>query len=181
MEPFLEPYVGELRLFGWRQCPTGWALCNGAFLSVTNNIILFGLIGYTYGGGGSTFALPDLRGRALVGTGTAADGTIYPHGAMGGLEQVTLTDANLPRHSHSTNVARKPGNFPLPTKSVFAPIGASGGNPMSTVYADPSPPYVPLDSRTIEPAGQGVAHNNMQPFAVANWCIAIIGVYPKRA
>jgi len=95
-----DPYVGEIRMFGGNFAPAGWSFCDGSSLSISENEVLYQLIGTTYGGDGqSTFNVPDLRGRVPVHQGTGAGGN-YQTGQTGGAEQVTLTSQQLPVHNH---------------------------------------------------------------------------------
>src|SRR5215213_7415071 len=95
------PYIGEIRMFGGNFPPSGWAFCDGQLLPISENDALFNLIGTTYGGDGeSTFALPDLRGRTPVHTGTGPGLSPYTMGEGGGVESVTLTTQQIPTHNH---------------------------------------------------------------------------------
>src|SRR5271168_3780724 len=95
------PFVGEVRLVGFNFAPQGWAFCNGAVLPISENDTLFNLIGTTYGGDGqSTFSLPDLRGRTPIHQGSSGAST-YTIGALGGVEQVTVSINQYPTHTHA--------------------------------------------------------------------------------
>ena len=165
------PYIGEIRMFGGKRPPTGWAFCDGQQLQITAYQDLFNLIATTYGGDGvNTFNLPDLGGRVPV----ASDfGNKYPLGAMDGVEAVTLSTAQMASHPHfavgSTNVANQTtpgGNVP-------------GTAPAGQVLAyGTALPYGLLDTSTIAPAGGGLPHTNMQPYACVNFMIALEGVVP---
>src|SRR5215469_13112343 len=96
-----EPFLGEIRMFGGNFAPSGWALCNGQLLSISQNTALFSMLGTTYGGDGvSTFGLPNLQGTVPVHWGTARTGTAYTIGEMGGTETVALTNSTMPAHTH---------------------------------------------------------------------------------
>jgi microcystin-dependent protein len=169
------PFVGEIRLFSFNFAPRGWALCNGATLSISQNAALFSLLGTTYGGNGvSTFNLPDLRGRTATHYGASAAGTMV-QGEVGGTETVTLTIPTIPAHNHTvfatTTVADKRpaiGHF-------FAADTAS----VADYYHAPVA-TVALDSRSLSQTGGSQPHPNMQPYLVMNYCIATSGIYPSR-
>lgn len=178
----MEPFLGEIRMFSYRWAPKGWALCNGAELKVAQNPALFSLIGNKYGGDGKiTFNLPDLRGQTPLGYGESpVSGTIYLMGKRGGTETVTLTVNQMPAHTHATNVMTTAGNFPVLGGNLFAVPGKFQIYPTTPIYAprENNPP-VPLNSDVVSASG-GAPHTNMQPWAVTNFCIAMIGNYPTR-
>jgi microcystin-dependent protein len=117
----MEPYIGEIRMFAGNFAPQGWAFCNGQLLSIAENDVLFSLIGTTYGGDGqTTFALPDLRGRIPVHQGRSTFGTIFPLGSTGGTETVTLTQAQIPSHSHPLYIQSGQGNLTMPENAFWA-------------------------------------------------------------
>lgn len=170
----MEPFLGEIRMFPWDWAPKGWAQCNGALLGIPQYTALYSLIGTYFGGNGtSTFALPDLRGRVPVHRSTT-NGT-YSQGAVGGTETVTLTQGTMPAHNHallgSTSVADKniPTNVTLATHT---------GNTNAYYGADFS--VVALNPASVSSVGSGVPHENMQPFNVVGYCIALQGLYPSR-
>jgi microcystin-dependent protein len=166
----VEPYVGEIRMFVGNAAPQGWMFCDGQLLSIDENGDLFSLLGTTYGGDGeTTFALPDLRGRVPI-----HQGNSYALGQSGGAETVTLTENQLPAHSHSL---------------VASTSNASGG-PSGAVLAQPAsielyrPGTVPgsaMSSSSIASAGGGQAHANMQPFLCVRFIIALFGAYRSLA
>lgn len=123
-----EPFIGEISLFPYDFIPQGWAPCNGALLKVQQNQALFALIGATFGGDGKTnFRLPDLRGRAVVGQGSNGQGTALALGTYDGLEQVVLTEANLPAHTHLFTASGATGA-----------AGALNGNYLAKAQATPT-------------------------------------------
>src|ERR1700729_3051422 len=106
-----DPFIGEIRTFGFNFAPIGWALCNGAILPINQNQALFSLLGNFYGGDGrSNFALPDLRSRVPLGLGQGTGLPFYSIGETGGAGTVTLTTAQLPAHSHQVNASDHGGN-----------------------------------------------------------------------
>lgn len=172
-----QQFVGEIRLFPYNFAPKGWAFCLGQILPIQQNTPLFSLIGTTYGGNGTTnFALPDMRGRALVGSGTGHGGT-YAVGEQAGTENVTLFSLQMPRHNHMWAVTRDTGDTALPGGNYFA--GSRSGGQPAAAYGVPGMP-VPLAPSTIGITGGSQPHYNMQPFTTLCYCIALYGVFPSR-
>lgn len=181
----MDPFIGEIKLLPWDWAPVGWHICDGTLLPVQPYVALFSLLGTRYGGDGKVnFALPDLRGRAAMGRGTAM-------GATGGLASVTLTVANLPPHNHAfcgTSGAGNVVNANVGTgTSAVGCLPASVGTVPATGYVIPiystetnSANLVPLAANSVSSAGDSGAHNNMQPYLALNYCIATMGVYPPR-
>ena len=161
-----DQFLGEIRVFGGQVAPSGWAFCNGQLLSIGDNISLYNLIGTTYGGDGiMTFALPDLRGRVPIHTGNS-----YSLGQAGGLEQVTLQPDNLPQHSHAVTATNQGGSD--------SPKSAAWGKATANVYATTWGNMLPMSTAGISTTGMGNAHDNMIPFLVVSYIIALAGVYP---
>ena len=175
-----EPFLAEIRLFGFNFPPRGWALCDGQILPINQNQSLYSLLGTTYGGDGrTTFALPELRGRTPMHIGTGPDNNVG-WGQRGGAEAHTLTNAELPSHRHVLNATGDQGTSTtveeLLTDNNVLASQARGGVPF---YSDPSQ-LADMHNQTIEPAGQGQAHNNMQPSLTISFAIALQGVFPSR-
>lgn len=173
----MDNYLGEIRLFAGTYAPVGWHFCDGTLMSVADNNALFSIIGVTYGGDAiSTFQLPDLRGRAPVSNGSsAASATNYQLGAMFGVEQVTLTQSNLPQHSHGIMVSTEQGDTNSPLGSCIA-VGSSTG-----YKAYSAEDTVALNPQTIGVSpGSGAAHTNMMPFLCISYIIALTGIYPTQ-
>ena len=174
-----DPFVAEIRMFGFNFAPTGWATCDGQLLPLSQNTALFSLLGTTYGGDGkSTFALPDLAGSAPMHPGQGQGLSLYDLGQIGGSEFVTLLQSEMPVHAHSisasTNAADEEG-----TK---APVGAmpgaqQGSNQMYTAMASP----VAFAPEALAIAGGSLPHNNMMPYLTLNFCIAMQGIFPPRS
>jgi microcystin-dependent protein len=159
-----EPFMGEVRLMSFNFAPKGWALCNGQFLPINQNQALFSILGTTYGGNGqTTFALPDLRGRAPIYVG---QGHIL--GEKGGEESHTLTQNELPQHNHVMNASAANGDQNVPN------ILAAANN----VYGAFANPTV-LNAASVTPVGSQ-PHPNMQPYGVISFCIALQGIFPSR-
>lgn len=167
-----DPFVAEIRIFGFNFAPTGWAQCNGQLLPLSQNTALFSLLGTTYGGDGkSTFALPDMQGNSPLHPGQGQGLSLYDLGQGGGTEAVTLLLSEIPFHSHtfaqSTRPADNlnPGGFALGT----------GNN----AYAAPGA-LAQMAPQALAIAGGSLPHNNMMPFLTLNFCIAMQGVFPPR-
>lgn len=172
-------YIGEIRMMAFNFAPKYWAFCNGQLLPINQNTALFSLLGTYYGGNGvSNFALPDLRGRTALGYGNVPNGQTYPLGLTGGAENVTLTTAQMPAHTHLLAVSTLDGNTPSPAGAYLANVNRQGiGN--LNAYADPSGAVVGLGN-TSQTAGSNTPHSNMQPYQAMNFFIALQGVYPSR-
>ncbi|HTQ15248.1 MAG TPA: tail fiber protein [Rhizomicrobium sp.] len=165
-----QPYIGEIRMFAGNFAPAGWAFCAGQILPISENDTLFNLIGTTYGGDGqSTFALPDLRGRAPMHVG---NGTVLAQ--TGGSESVTLSTQQIPSHQHLV-MATTGGQALTPLNNSLAV--PSGGVQGIMTYAAGSP-NTPLVSTSVLNAGGSQPHDNMQPYLCVSFIIALYGVYP---
>jgi microcystin-dependent protein len=182
-----EPYVGELKIVSWNFAAKGWALCNGQILAIAQNQALFSLLGTTFGGNGTTtFALPDLRGRGPVHSGTMPGGGTYVPGQRAGETSHTLLVSELPLHPHTasgnnTVDAATNTNTATASTSLGQSIGTPPTGPAFTanMYGSGTP-TVALAPQTIVPAGGNQPHDNMQPYTVLNYIIALVGVYPSR-
>lgn len=164
------PYIGEIRMFGGNFAPDGWATCDGQTLSIAENEALFTLIGTTYGGNGTTtFALPDLRGRAATHLGSG-----FVQGQSGGTETVTLTTAQLPSHSHAAAGAPG-GTVKSPAGQVWA---ADRGQNVAPYTAAPNGSA--MAPAAIGQQGGSQPHDNMQPFLTVSFIIALQGIFPSQ-
>lgn len=174
-----DPFLGEIRIFGGNFAPTGWALCNGQLLPISQNTALFSLLGTTYGGDGvSTFALPDLRGRVVVSFGQAPGLSPYQQGETGGAESSTLTTAQMPSHSHPVG-ATETATTADPKGTVPAKnVGAQPGSSVHTYGATPD--GTTMNNAMIGPTGGGQPVSIVQPYLVINYIIAMQGIYPPR-
>ncbi|MGJ4928684.1 phage tail protein [Bradyrhizobium sp. HKCCYLS2038] len=177
----LTPVIGQIMPFAGSQPPRGWAFCNGALLAIQTNQALFSLLGTYYGGNGvTTFALPDLRGRAILGS-TGGSGQ-YPAGMVSGETSVTLTTAQMPTHNHQIQASSNngAGRGASATNNLFATNTLPPDNP-TQIFTTAGTNQVPLSlSTNIVDTGGGQPHNNMQPYLVINYLIALNGVYPSR-
>jgi microcystin-dependent protein len=171
-----DPFVAEIRIFGFNFAPRGWATCDGQLMPLSQNTALFSLLGTMYGGDGkSTFALPDLQSRSPMAPGQGPGLSLYDLGESGGSESVTLEQSEIPSHDHSLSGRAQVGNAPSPSGRVFSrPFG--GGN----LYAASSG-VTQMSPQALAPAGSSAPHNNMQPFLTMNFCIALQGVFPPRS
>jgi microcystin-dependent protein len=169
-----EPFIGQIILFAGNFPPKGYATCDGQLLSIAQNTALFSILGTTYGGNGiSNFALPDLRGRAPIHMGQSPGFSSYVLGQTGGEENHTLIAQEMPQHNHtvSVGVSSEPAGQTNPNAQV-----PGGGQ----FYAPPSEVNGALGGVACSQTGGGLPHNNMQPYLVVNYCIALQGVFPSR-
>jgi microcystin-dependent protein len=170
-----EPYVGEIRMFAGSFAPNGWMLCQGQTLPISENDVLFQLIGTTYGGdGNSTFNLPNLASRIPIHMGTGPGGTTYQIGEKAGTEQETLTVQQIPVHTHpfTANIAN--GTASNPAGNVLSASASS------LQLMDVSTGSTPMNPQSITPAGGSQPHENTQPFLCINFIISLFGVFPSQ-
>jgi microcystin-dependent protein len=172
-----DPFVAEVRVFGFYFAPKGWAFCEGQLLPLSQNTALFSLLGTTYGGDGkSTFALPNMKDSACMHPGQGNGLSLHDLGESGGSQSVALTQGEMPAHTHLVGAAdpQDAGNLQVggPTR-VFA----FSGN--GTAY-NAANSLVPMSPMAISVAGGSLPHNNMMPFLTLNFCIALQGVFPAR-
>jgi microcystin-dependent protein len=170
-----EPFLGEVIMVGFTFCPRGWAECNGQLLSISQNTALFSLLGTTYGGDGrTTFALPDLRGRVPLHTGTGPGLSTRTQGQKGGEEDHALTVQEMPVHNHSAQASSFLGDDTSPAGNVWA-----ARQRFVKLYNNQQPD-VAMASEAIGDEGGSQAHNTMQPYLVIRYCIALQGIFPSR-
>lgn len=168
------PFLGEIRMFGFNFAPRGWAMCNGQILSLAQNTALFSLLGTQYGGNGSTtFGLPNLQSRVPLHQGQGPGLSSYSIGQSGGVEAQTLTQAQMPTHNHAftapcntddPNAGSPKNNFP-----------AAVGNP---IYATTS--NATMGAGTTGASGGSQPVSMMPPYLTVNFCIALQGIFPSR-
>jgi len=175
-----EPFVGEIRMFGGNFAPVGWAFCDGQLMPISENDVLFNLIGTTYGGDGQeTFALPNLQSRVPIHQGTnPQNGIAYSLGETGGVEQVTLTTQQIPAHTHSVAATTAAtGQTLSPQNAIFASATSSqaGVNTYLVAPADTS-----LNPASIQLSGGSQPHDNHQPYLVLNFIISLFGIFPSQ-
>ena len=178
----MEPFIGEMILFGGNFAPRGWAFCDGQLLPISQNTALFSILGTTYGGDGrTTFALPDMRGRAPVHAGSGPGLSSKRLGQKGGAETATLTEAQLPQHDHPAQLrlGNATGNE---IKGNGNSLSTNAAYNMNASGAPDSSKKLTSGSVVVGPSNSGnQSHNNMQPFQAINYIIALQGVYPSRS
>lgn len=179
----MDPFVGEIRAVGFSFAPNNWAMCDGSVLPINRYTALFSILGTTYGGDGkTTFALPDLRGRAIVNAGRGQGLANYPLGAQAGTEKVVLTKDQVPPHVHvfggNFNVSTVPGDQ---TQAAHNFLAVSP----SAQYAAASDPNTTMAAGMIAGTGgltgNNEAHTNLQPYLALNYVIALTGIFPQRS
>jgi len=169
-----EPFLGEIRMFGFNFAPTGWAMCNGQLLPISQNTALFSLLGTQFGGNGtSTFALPNLQSRVPIHQGQGSGLSSYVIGQSGGFENVTLLATQLPAHSHSVNASSA-------TAAAGRPAGAVPAHPSADIYASAPDGATVMNAGMIANTGGNQPHGNIQPYLTLNFCIALQGIFPSR-
>jgi len=171
-----QPYVGEIRMFAGNFPPAGWMFCEGQLLPISENEALFFLIGTTYGGDGqSTFALPDLRGRVPVHMGNAPFGA-FPLAETGGVEEVTLTAAQIPAHTHVLLASNAVATLATPQGNVTGQAAAKHYRP-----ANPAAPPPPLNPQSVTSTGGTQPHTNFQPYLCIDFIISMFGIFPTQS
>jgi microcystin-dependent protein len=163
-----QPYVGEIRMFAGNFAPAGWMFCEGQTLPISENDVLFQLIGTTYGGDGqATFRLPDLRGRVPIHQGNG-----FVLAESGGVESVTLTANQIPVHNHSMLATNNVGSFQNPSSNVMAQSA-------SKFYRAGSPSVL-LNAGSIGATGGSQPHQNFQPYLCIDFIISLFGIFPSQ-
>jgi microcystin-dependent protein len=177
----MDPFVAEIRIFAGNFAPTGWALCDGQLLPITQNTALFSLLGTTYGGDGrTTFGLPNLQGSAPISFGQGTGLSDRFLGESGGLQAVTLLTSEIPVHTHTAQA------FTTSKADQTSPAGhvwskAQAGRqplPMYSATAGTSPS---MSAQALQIAGSSAPHNNLMPYQTLTFIIALVGVYPPRS
>lgn len=172
-----QPYVGEIKLVGFNFAPAGWAFCDGRLLSIAEYDTLFTIIGTTYGGDGqTTFALPDLRGRVPVHSGTGPNLPTVVAGEMFGNETVTQLSSQMAGHNHAAAVSSNPGTTVSPINAIPAAAQTPDGQPV-LAYTTNAPTGIAA-SNAIGITGGNQPQDNRQPFLGLNYVISLYGVYP---
>jgi microcystin-dependent protein len=177
----MNPFIGQIALVGFNFAPSGWAFCNGVLQSISNNSTLFNLIGTTYGGDGqTTFALPNLQGRMPVHMGGPQN---YIIGQLAGAENYTLTQNNMPSHSHAILINTTAGTTGIPLTETYLATPYTGSGPNAVPYNifNANPPDTALAPQVISTVGQGQPFSLLQPFLAMNYCISLFGVYPSQS
>jgi len=175
----VDAYLGEIRLFAGDFAPTDWMFCDGSLVSVSTYQALFSLLSTTYGGDGTnTFGLPDLNGRIPIGTGQGQGLSKYVLGQFGGEEQVGLTAANLPPHSHTIQVSSSAATSAVPSFNLtLATV-----DPSLHLYVDTTKGSVTgttdFSANALSTDGNGLPHDNIMPYVGLHYIICVNGLYP---
>jgi len=180
----MEPFIGQIMMFGGNFAPRGWAFCEGQLLPISSNTALFSILGTTYGGDGrTTFALPDLRGRAPIHAGHGPGLSDIRLGQKGGVEQVTLTASNMPSHNHPVNVSSAAGTSSSPSGAYPAAsqFQADRSSPVVEVNSYGNSTNATMGASTVGNAGGNIPFNNRDPYLGVNYIIALQGIFPSRS
>jgi microcystin-dependent protein len=173
----MDPFVAEIRIFPFNFAPKGWAWCDGQLMPLSQNTALFSLLGTTYGGDGkSTFALPDLQGRAPMHPGQGPGLSLHDLGETGGSQTVSLLESEVPSHSHTLKASVEDGTQGTLTSGITLATSVGG----SLYQANTVNNLVVMNASSLAPAGGDQPHNNMQPYLTFYFNIALQGVFPPR-
>jgi microcystin-dependent protein len=181
------PFIGQITAFPYSFAPAGWIECAGQILPIQQYAALFSLLGTQFGGNGtSNFGLPDLQGRVPVSFGQATGMSLYNMGEKGGSEAVQIQPNTMPAHTHALSATTVHGDTNNPAGKVLAaPIQGGIGHQIKGLIYNTSAPETTLAVQAIAPAGgnlpQNNPHNNVQPFVVLRYCIALRGAFPPRS
>lgn len=169
-----DPFVAEIRMFAGNFAPKGWALCDGQLMPISQNTALFSLLSTTYGGDGkSTFALPNLQDSAPMQAGQGPGLSLRDLGEQGGSPFVTLLISETPSHTHVAQAKTSLGNSQTPAGQTWA------GSNVAKQYVNTAP-NIAMGPLALAVAGGSLPHNNMQPYLVVTFIIALQGVFPQR-
>jgi len=167
------PFLGEIRMFGGNFAPARWALCNGQILPISQNTALFSLLGTQFGGNGTTtFALPNLQSRSPMHQGQGPGLSDRVMGEEAGTENVTLLSTMMPAHTHQVKAVGSAG-------TSTSPVGNSWASSTTRPYSNQAPTTA-MALGTLSPAGGNQPHDNLQPYLVITFIIALQGVFPAR-
>jgi len=170
------PFLAEIRIFAGNFAPSGWALCNGQILAISQNTALFSLLGTNFGGNGtSTFGLPNLQGSAPLAAGNGPGLTPRVVGEVGGEANVTLLSTEMPSHNHIASCAAGAGTEIPPAGAVWAEAAATRG-----IKAYASSANTTMAPQAIGLVGGNLPHNNLPPYLVLTFIIALQGIFPAR-
>jgi len=175
----MDPFVAEIRIFAGNFAPTGWALCDGQLLPISQNTALFSLLGTTYGGNGTTnFALPNLQGLAPISLGQGPGLSLRNLGDSGGSPDVTLLTTEIPSHTHPAQAfTASKADQTSPAGHVWSKAQA-GRQPLPLYSATAG---ASMSAQALQVAGGSVPHNNLMPYLTLTFIIALQGVYPPRS
>jgi microcystin-dependent protein len=169
-----QPFISEIQIFAFNFAPKNWVQCNGQTLAIAQNQALFSLLGTTYGGNGvTTFQLPNLMSRTPNSFGASSGNGNYNQGQVGGEESHALTLSEMPPHNHFMQASSNDADLPNADGNLLAKKGSSPlyNNTQNNTAMSPA---------TIAFAGGGQGHQNIQPYLVLNYCIALVGIFPSR-
>jgi microcystin-dependent protein len=171
-----DQFVAEIRIFALNFAPTGWAFCDGQLLPISQNTALFSLLGTTYGGDGkSTFALPDVQGRAAMQPRQGTGLSDHVEGETGGSDTVTLLESEIPAHTHAMSASADDADLTAP--AAGRSLATSQGGFAYGTNAD----LAALSPQALSPAGGSQPHTNLMPYLTLNFCIALQGIFPARS
>ena len=174
-----DPFVAEIRIFGCNFPPKGWAQCNGQIMPISQNTALFSLLGTTYGGDGrSNFGLPNIQGMGAISQGQGPGLSPRIIGEKGGEVNVTLVFKQMASHNHSA-MAKAQGGKADPVSNIFGTAGTQ--LPPPNFYSNALGTQQAMSAQTLSISGNNLPHNNMMPYQVLNYCIALTGIYPPRS
>jgi microcystin-dependent protein len=178
------PFLAEIRIFACDFAPTGWAMCNGQLLAISQSTALFSLLGTRYGGDGrSTFGLPNLQGSAPLQQGQGPGLTDYVEGEQAGSPTISLIESELPIHQHFFMASSTPGTVESAPGNQLG-VGASGTktqNYFANLYSpNAAAATTVMSPQAIARRGDSLPHNNMMPYLTLNFCIALQGIFPAR-
>jgi microcystin-dependent protein len=167
------PYIGQIKIFAGNFPPRDWVFCDGRLLSISENDALFALIGTTYGGDGQvTFGVPDLRGRLAINQGPGPGLSSYSMGQALGSETVTLTQAQLPVHTHAVTANNASGGV--------TPNGLTWAVSSQQAYG-PSASLQTMNPASVMASGGNQPHNNMMPNLAVNFILSLFGIFPPQS
>lgn len=174
----MDPFLGEIRTFGGNFAPIGWLPCDGRLLPISGNEALFTLLGTMYGGDGqTTFALPDLQGRAPVHRQQSG----FPIGAKAGAETVALTSTQIPAHTHLIAATNAAGTTDKPTNALWAQPVPAGNPPPVTPKLYSASKDGTMSPQAVQSSGGNQPHDNMMPYLAVTFIIAVEGLFPSSS
>lgn len=172
-----DPFLAEIRIFGFNFPPKGWAECDGQLMPISQNTALFSLLGTNFGGDGkSTFGLPNFQGSAGTSQGEGSGLSPCYVGEQGGVPNVTLLQSEIPMHTHTAQASNEPAELQAPNPER----ALARSKPGFAYQSDSSSKLVPMNFQSTTIVGSSLPHNNMPPFLTLNYCIALQGIYPPR-
>jgi len=180
-----DPYIGEIRAFGFNFAPIDWTACDGKLLSISQYPALYSAIGTTYGGDGqTTFAVPNLNGSAIIGQGNGPGLTPRPIGTVVGEPSVTLLVTQIPNHDHvltgrSTSQVQLDTAAPAADSMISRAVTLTGSNPPATmIYSNVDQVNTTMSPLAVGVTGGSQPHDNQQPYLTLNYCMSLLGIFP---